>query len=206
MGKALCLPNLPFAYYLKNDHSDKTTLRNQKETSFGFLGKLSYKPNYEGIIHFIESIWNTIIQDSKNVRLVIAGAGEIPDKLLKVISSSKQIDLLGYVNNPEEFWEQINALVVPVQIGGGTNIKIAEAFMHGKLVIADPFASRGYDEFIKENYLMISTNCKEWVSAIEQVKHNNSITTTLIRNKAKEIFNLENWQSVLINSLKNYNK
>ena len=92
------------------------------------------------IIHFLNrnnnvmtdknlvNLFSKFVEDNSNAELVIAGSGEIPNQLREVINSSKNIDLIGFVETPELFWDNISVLVVPVAEGGGSNIKVAEAF------------------------------------------------------------------------------
>jgi glycosyltransferase involved in cell wall biosynthesis len=162
------LSNLPFSFFINKQNlaeEDNKKILTDK-LIFGFIGKLSYGPNYLGLIDFINSVWNSFVENNSQVKLLIAGSGEIPQKLIEVINSSKNIDLMGFVETPELFWDKISVLVVPVAEGGGSNIKIAEAFIHGKKVIAHPFASRGYDGFVESGHLILPKDIDSWIKAI----------------------------------------
>ena len=203
LKKAVCLPNLPFGFYI-----DKGILPNENllinplvSVKFGFIGKLSYRPNYQGLIDFITRVWNPLIKNKSDVRLVIAGSGEIPEILQTAISASRNIDLLGFVETPELFWNQISVLIVPVAEGGGSNIKIAEAFINGKIVIAHPFASRGYEDFINSDYLILPKNNEEWIESINAVENPSAIQSQSLSAKANKLFDLENWNQILLNAV-----
>ena len=203
LKKVFCLPNLPFGFYI-----DKGILPNKKHhidalisLKFGFIGKLSYRPNYQGLIDFINRVWNPILKNKSDVRLVIAGSGEIPEILRKTIANSKNIDLLGFVETPELFWNQISVLIVPIAEGGGSNIKIAEAFIHGKFVIAHPFASRGYEDFVNSDYLILPKNNEEWIESINAVEIPSAIQSQFLSAKANKLFDLENWNQILLNGV-----
>jgi glycosyltransferase involved in cell wall biosynthesis len=203
LKKAVCLPNLPFGFYI-----DKGILPNENliinplvSPKFGFIGKLSYRPNYQGLIDFINRVWNPLLKNKSDVRLVIAGSGEIPEILQTAISSSKNIDLLGFVATSELFWNQISVLIVPIAEGGGSNIKIAEAFINGKLVIAHPFASRGYEDFINSDYLILPKNNEEWIESINAIENPSAIQSQFLSSKANKLFDVENWNQILLNAV-----
>ncbi len=202
LKKAVCLPNIPFGFHIDNKFQINNTFQNFSEiVKFGFIGKLSYRPNYQGLIDFINLVWNPLMKNKLEARLVIAGSGEMPKKLAKLILDSKNIDFLGFVKSPNEFWSQISYLIVPIAEGAGSNIKVAEAFIYGKFVIANPFASRGYEEFIGSEYLRLPKNNQEWIKIMNNIELPNINKTKCLSAKANELFNLELWKQNLLNSV-----
>jgi glycosyltransferase involved in cell wall biosynthesis len=202
LKKAVCVPNIPFGFHIDKKIPTKNTIEYSAETrKFGFIGKLSYRPNYQGLINFINLVWNPLMENKSEARLVIAGSGEIPKNLRKIILDSKNIDFLGFVESPDDFWSQISFLIVPIAEGGGSNIKVAEAFIHGKFVIANPFASRGYENFIDSEYLMLPKSNQEWIETINSIQIPTINQTKFLSAKAKELFNLELWNQILLNSV-----
>ena len=200
LKNAACLPNLPFSFFINQEKIPKITSIDapSKILSFGFIGKLSYKPNSHGLINFINSIWNPLMMNNFEARLVIAGSGEIPEILRSIISSSKNIDLLGFVETPEFFWNKISVLVVPIAEGGGSNIKIAEAFINGKNVIAHPFASRGYESFIDSRYLILPQNDDHWIEVMNSILVLTPEQRRFLSEKANNMFDLTNWNQSLL--------
>jgi len=205
LNTASCLPNLPFSFFINKENLiiDKNNETKLAKLVFGFIGKLSYGPNYKGLIHFIDSVWKSFVEDNSNAELVIAGSGEIPNQLRVKVTSSKNIDLIGFVETPELFWDKISVLIVPVAEGGGSNIKIAEAFMNGKRVIAHPFASRGYDDFIESGYLILPKDIDGWIKAISSARLSSSEEVDYLIQKAKFYFDLDQWDEKL-NSIISY--
>lgn len=197
---AACLPNLPFSYFIesRNLSLDNSICVSSSELKFGFIGKLSYKPNYLGLLHFIHFVWNPLIINNFNSRLVIAGSGEIPEKLRKVIETSKNIDLLGFVAVPELFWKEISVLVVPISEGGGSNIKIAEAFIQGITVIAHPFAARGYNDFIESGHLILPKDDRNWIEIMNSTFISTPEQKQILHNKAKELYDFDFWNETLL--------
>ena len=202
LKNSVCLPNIPFGFYIdKKSPIKNSNIITADIMKFGFIGKLSYRPNYQGLIDFINQVWNPLLKNKSEARLVIAGSCEIPEVLKKTISDSKNIELLGFVDSPDEFWSKISFLIVPIAEGGGSNIKVAEAFIYGKFVIASPFASRGYENFIDSEYLILPKSNQEWIENMNSIKLPNINQTKFLSAKAKELFNLELWNQILLNSV-----
>jgi len=202
LQNSICLSNLPFGFYINPKISPFPTIITQpQELQFGFIGKLSYRPNYQGLIDFIHSVWDPIMQTEFKARFVIAGSGEVPEILQLAVQSSSNIDLIGFIATPDLFWSQISVLVVPVAEGGGTNIKIAEAFINGKTVIAHKFSARGYDSFINDSCFYLPQTDKDWIEIITtlQKPSNEQIEATTI--KARTLFDIEKWNQTLINAM-----
>ena len=199
LNTASCLSNLPFSFFINKQNlaeEDNKKILTDK-LIFGFIGKLSYGPNYLGLIDFINSVWNSFVENNSQVKLLIAGSGEIPQKLIEVINYSKNIDLMGFVETPELFWDKISVLVVPIAEGGGSNIKIAEAFIYGKKVIAHPFASRGYDGFVESGHLILPKDIDSWIKAISSARISSSEEVDHLIREAKFYFDLDQWNEKL---------
>ena len=202
LKKAICVPNIPFGFYIdKKSPIHNASVAPADTMKFGFIGKLSFRPNYLGLIEFINSVWNPLIKIKSEIRLVIAGSGEMPEILKSAIEKSQNIDFIGFVESPEIFWNQISILIVPIDEGAGSNIKIAEAFIHGKAVIANPFASRGYENFIDSPYLILPKNNEEWIKSMASINVISSDQSNILSTKAKKLFDLKNWNQTLLDAL-----
>jgi hypothetical protein len=203
LQKAKCLPNLPFDYFINQHNISLTDLNFKSETNFnfGFIGKLSYRPNNLGLKQFITTVWNSYIENNTESKLIIAGSGLIPEDLKETIDSSKNIFLLGFIENTELFWNEISVLIVPVAEGGGSNIKIAEAFMHGKRVIAHPFASRGYREFLETGDLILPKDTTNWITSLESIKLTKNEELGTLKKMALSYFDLFKWKQILFHAV-----
>lgn len=55
------------------------------------------------------------------------------------------VKLLGHVPDLAEVYSAAQAVILPIYYGAGVKVKVAEALLHGKQVLATPLALRGYD-------------------------------------------------------------
>lgn len=106
----------------------------------GFIGLYSYAPNLEGMRWFFAKIWPLIRRAVPGVRFRLVGKdtdGELkPD--------APDVDVLGWVDDPAEEIATWSAMVVPIRIGGGTRIKLADAFSRRCPVVSTRFGAFGY--------------------------------------------------------------
>lgn len=112
-------PNKTFAPFLKK---------------FGFIGS-SHTPNIEAAINII-----AIANLSPNNKFYIAG--KVCNRIQK-ISIPKNVTLLGNIESVEDFYNQIDAVLIPLQTGSGISMKILEAFSFSKPVISSETGARG---------------------------------------------------------------
>lgn len=107
----------------------------------GFMGLYSYLPNLEGIRWFIEHCWNRIKAEVPDVRLRLVGHGT--DGPLK--PDDPAVDGLGWIENPAEEVASWSLMIVPIQFGAGTRVKIADAFSRKCPLVSTRFGALGYE-------------------------------------------------------------
>jgi glycosyltransferase involved in cell wall biosynthesis len=107
-----------------------------------FLGTLSYLPNEDAVGYFIRDILPLIRSRSPNARLRVVGAGH-PERPSLLIADG--VDFIGAVADVGPEFARAGTLVVPLQAGSGTRIKILEAFRHGTPVVSTTIGAAGLD-------------------------------------------------------------
>ena len=107
----------------------------------GFVGKLDYRPNREGVWWFVQNVWPQVLEKFPTARLRLVGAGTDKENW----PAGKNIEPLGWLADGAGEMATWSLSIVPVLIGGGTRIKIAEAFSRRCPVVATPLGAYGYD-------------------------------------------------------------
>lgn len=104
-----------------------------------FFGSLFYYPNLDGIAWFCSEVWPLILRRVPDAQLDVAGAsdGELPISLLK------QVVVHGFVEDLDPLVASSALLVVPLRIGGGTRVKILEAWSRGLPVVSTTVGAEG---------------------------------------------------------------
>jgi glycosyltransferase involved in cell wall biosynthesis len=107
-----------------------------------FFGLLSYAPNVDGIIYFVQKIWPRIAEANPKARLKIIG-GKPPMSLQQL--AGPRIQLTGFVPDLRPYLAAAAAVVVPLRLGGGTRLKIVEAMAMGKAIVSTTLGAEGIE-------------------------------------------------------------
>jgi glycosyltransferase involved in cell wall biosynthesis len=107
----------------------------------GFVGPFSHPPNLDGIRWFVQDCWPLIKREVPDARLRIVGKGSETD--LK--PTGPDIDGLGWVSDMNDEIASWSLMIVPIRLGAGTRVKIAQAFSLLCPVVSTSFGAYGYD-------------------------------------------------------------
>lgn len=116
----------------------------------GFIGHLEYGPNRDGLIWFRDSIWPLILREKPDMRLRIVG--RFPQE--QNVVSADGFDYLGFVEDPTDEMRTWSAMVVPIPYGGGTRIKILDAFSKRCPVVSSFVGAYGIQAVHDKHFLL----------------------------------------------------
>lgn len=119
----------------------------------GFIGNLRYSPNVEGVQWFLRDVWPRIKVRVPGARFHLVGDGCESVSL----GSDGDVKALGWVADPTDEIASWRLMVVPLKTGGGTRIKIAEAFSRKCPVVSTSLGAYGYDVRTGEEILIADT-------------------------------------------------
>jgi len=150
---------LPFG--IKSEQIPNKPIHYQCNNLF-FLGSMDWYPNQEGIVWFLDTVWNTLHQKYPDLTFKIAGRN-IPSHWKQF--DYRGVEIAGEVKNAADFLEENGVLVVPLWSGSGVRIKIIEAMAAGKVVITTTIGLEGINAIDKEHILLADT-VNEFVDAV----------------------------------------
>src|SRR5215471_16173162 len=130
-----------------------------------FFGHLSYAPNVDGVIHFVQEIWPRIAEAHPEARFKIVG-GSAPPSLLQL--AGPRVELTGFVPDLRPHLAAAAAVVVPLRLGGGTRLKIVEAMAMGKPVVSTTLGGEGI-EAIPGRDLLVEDEPVAFASAVNRL-------------------------------------
>lgn len=107
----------------------------------GFIGTLRYAPNVDGLRWFIREVWPLIKASRSDARLRLVGL----DTDAGIAAEGPDIDGLGFVDDVAAEISGWSTSIVPINVGGGTRIKIAEAFSRKCPVVSSRLGAYGYE-------------------------------------------------------------
>lgn len=152
----------------------------------GFIGLFEYAPNLDGIRWFVRECLPLIRREVPDVRLRLVGSGT--DGALRPDDPS--VDGLGFVEDPSDEISTWALMVVPILTGGGTRIKIAEAFGRGCPVVSTTYGAYGY-EVVDGRELRLAQTADQCAAACVWVIREPAAAALMAR-RAHELF-LTRW-------------
>ena len=119
-----------------------------------FVGNLTYYPNCDALAFFIDEVLPLLrLQASRPLWLTIIGAGGW--KGWRQYQHVAECRYLGFVPDVGPYYRQADAMVVPLRAGGGTRIKVLEAFSFKCPVISTSLGVEGI-EVVHDTHVLIA--------------------------------------------------
>jgi glycosyltransferase involved in cell wall biosynthesis len=110
-----------------------------------FVGTLNYYPNTDALTRFADRI-APVLRDRSPVEWRMRVVGRLPRPgWEKRFSRCPEMEFSGWVEDLSGEYDAADVVVAPIRGGGGTRIKIIEAFAHGVPVVATTFAADGLE-------------------------------------------------------------
>lgn len=157
----------------------------------GFIGLYSYLPNLEGMRWFLRECWPRIRHEVPGVRMRLIGRDtEGPLK-----PTEPDVDALGWVNDPADEIATWSAMVVPILFGGGTRIKIAEAFSRKCPAVSTSVGAFGY-EVVHGRQLLLSDTAPGFAGSCISLLHNPVLGSQLAEVAWEEFLATWTWDSI----------
>ena len=128
---------VPNAYDLPADAVERAS---PGEPVFTMVGLLTYPPNADAARYFAHHVWPLVRNASQAARFQLVGRH---DGALADIEGIPGIELKGEVADLDAVFARTTAVVVPLRAGGGTRIKILEAFARRVPVVSTTLGAEG---------------------------------------------------------------
>jgi glycosyltransferase involved in cell wall biosynthesis len=120
-----------------------------------FVGSLDWRPNVDAVEQLLSVIWPVLREKRSDARLCIVGRN--PSKeLQRRIREMPGVELHADVADVRPYYWSSSVLVVPLRIGGGSRLKILEAFAAGLPVVSTRVGAEGLE--VKEGDLTLVEN------------------------------------------------
>src|SRR5438874_4991660 len=145
-----------------------------------YTGSLTYRANLETVDYFLAQIWPSILKGQPGARFV--NTGQPPDpQTVRRLQAVPGVSLAGLVSDYERFVSSSGVLAVPLLRGGGTRIKVLEAFALGCPVVATSKAVEGLAVSPGHEVLVEDTPA-EFAAAVVSLMSGSVLRHTLIDN------------------------
>ena len=116
-----------------------------------FVGSMDYHANIEGATHFARHVWPGIHERHPDLRFTIVGRNPPPQV---TDLSAAGVEVTGSVDDVRPFYREALAAVVPLNVGGGSRLKVLEAMATGVPVVSTTRGAEGLDVTDGQNILL----------------------------------------------------
>ena len=143
-----------------------------------FVGGFAHAPNLDAVMYFINEVMPALIEFHPEVEFSIVGSN-IPPSIYNY--ESKNIRIVGYVENLENFLSTKLVNIAPLRFGAGIKGKIANAMSVGLPTVATEIAAEGMGVENNRN-ILIANQPHEIVRAIDQLLTNKNLWEEISEN------------------------
>lgn len=106
-----------------------------------YIGLMSYESNIAAVTWFADAVLPLIRRDFPDTTFTIAGGD--PAAPVTALAQREGIAVTGFVDEVEPLYREHDVMVVPLRHGGGSRLKILEAFAAGTPVVATTKGAEG---------------------------------------------------------------
>lgn len=164
----------------------------KRKKSIIFTGNMSYFPNIDASIYFVDEIFPIILNKIPDAHFYIVGQNP-SRKLLRL--ESKNITVTGFVKNICEEYLKSNVAVSPVRYGAGTLNKILEPLSLGIPVVATTVGSLGLDLFNNEE-IIITSSAQEFADSVIKLLESKNECERIGRNAEVKVRSKFGWDKI----------
>jgi polysaccharide biosynthesis protein PslH len=137
-------------------YSDAGARDESPERRIVFVGSMDYHANIDGAVNFAREVWPRLRE--RRPELVFTIVGKDPTPEVRDLAQIPGVEVTGTVDDVRPFYREAIAAVVPLNVGGGSRLKILEAMAAGVPVVSTTLGAEGLEVQHDENILIADTN------------------------------------------------
>lgn len=153
-------------------------VREQAERGILFVGGYNWFPNRDSMEYFGEKILPLVRRSLPDVS--VTWVGRAPERAKLRFERDYRIRLSGYVPDVRPMLAEAACFVVPLRVGGGTRLKILDAWAMGKAVVSTSIGCEGLDARDGHN-ILIRNKPAAFAEAVREVLENRILRRSLGR-------------------------
>jgi glycosyltransferase involved in cell wall biosynthesis len=152
---------------------------------FVFVGVFGHHPNVDAMRFFCTEIWPTICEAADSPP-TLAIVGHNPPDEIRQLDEVAGVTVTGFVPETAPYYRNSQVAIVPLRAGGGTRIKILEAFALGVPVVSTTIGAEGLD-VESGRHLLIADTPDEFAAACLRLLHDAELRERLVQS-ATDLF------------------
>ena len=157
----------------------------------GFIGSLEYPANEKGLRWFLGKVWPRILDSNPSVVLRLVGRNSMNPEWL----AARNVEGLGWVADADAEMATWAFTIVPVFEGGGTRVKISNAFSRHCPVVSTALGAYGY-EVTSGCELLIGNSVDEFTSCCCRMLQDDGLAEQLAANAWQAFQRNWSWDAI----------
>lgn len=157
-----------------------------------FVGMMTYVPNYDGVLYFLDEIFPRILSVLPDAKIYIVGKNP-PVAISK--RANKNIIITGFVDDVRPIIQKASVYVVPLRMGGGTRLKIVEALSMKKPIVTTSIGCEGID-VIHRKSVLIADEPQQFADSVIELCRDRELANQLTKNGYELVYRNYGWESV----------
>jgi polysaccharide biosynthesis protein PslH len=158
-----------------------------------FVGGYGWFPNRDGMLFFCQDILPQI--RATGVDPAVTWIGQAPDQAREELSTRYGIALTGYVDDVRPYVQDAACYIVPLRIGGGTRLKILDAWAMGKAIVSTSIGCEGLDAVDGEN-ILVRDEPADFAAAVKAVLEDVNLRKHLAEGARKTAATTYDWEAI----------
>jgi len=173
----------------------------ENESNIVFVGSMDWQPNEDAVLYFCESIFPLIKSKITDVKFYIVGS-KPTERVLK-LGTIDGVIVTGLVDDVRMYIAESAVYVVPLRVGGGTRLKILQAFAMKKAVVSTSVGCEGLG-LINNEHLIISDDPDEFANSVIRLARDKQLRNKLGENGRLLVQEKYDWKSIALKLEKTY--
>lgn len=157
-----------------------------------FTGAMRHQPNADGAGWYVREVHPLVQRHVPDASVAIVGA-DPPSELRSLASAS--VEITGEVNDVRPYLGAAQVVVVPLWSGGGTRLKILEAFAAGKPVVSTTIGAEGIDALDGE-HLLLADSSEAFSQAVVRLFNDRALAARLAANGRALVEKSYGWERI----------
>jgi glycosyltransferase involved in cell wall biosynthesis len=156
----------------------------------GLIGNCEFMPNEQGIKWFVRDVWPAVKRSVPSAQLRLVGRAS--DGYLSKLGPD--IVGVGWLEDPGDEIASWSAMIVPIKVGSGTRVKVAEGFARRCPVVSTSIGSFGYGGENGRD-ILLADRAEDFAAACIRLLRNPSLGEALSERAYQRFLERWTWNS-----------
>lgn len=182
---------------------DTSRLRpgNEEEEGIVFVGSHGWQPNRDAMEYFCSEVLP--ILRARGITTPVTWIGRASPKVVREYAERYGVTLSGFVEDFRPLVQRAACYVAPLRAGGGTRLKILDAWAMGKAVVSTAVGCEGLDARDGHN-ILIRDSAEDFATAVERVLQDSTLRTSLGVSGRRTAEDFYDWEIIGKEMLREY--